>query len=115
MNAFTFLPFNMQIVDTKQLANTGIIITNPTSTIGSHAFEGARWCTSLQISNSVKKIGAFAFKDCTGLQSITIPDSVESIKVNAFEGCSNLKEIEIPISLIGLDWTANKHRIKVRK
>lgn len=93
----------------------GIIITNPTSTIGSYAFEGAHWCTSLQISNSVKKIGAFAFKDCTGLQSITIPDSVESIKVNAFEGCSNLKEIEIPISLIGLDWTANKHRIKVRK
>ena len=49
------------------------------TSIGSYAFDGCRYLTSVTIGNSVISIGSNAFEYCDGLTSVTIPNSVTSI------------------------------------
>ncbi len=67
--------------------------------IGSHAFHGCIFLSSVIIPNSVTIIKSETFRECSSLKSITIPESVTEIEFNAFHGCSSLASVSIPKSV----------------
>ena len=74
--------------------------------IGSSAFSGCTFLTSVSIPGSVTAIGSSAFSGCTGLTGITVPDSVTSIGSSAFSGCAGLRSISLPDSVTGIGSSA---------
>ncbi len=77
---------------------TEIVLPNTITTIGEHAFAGAKF-SSINIPNSVTSIGSMAFSSCTNLMFVTIPNSVTSIGSMAFEWCEGLI-IKVPNTVI---------------
>lgn len=65
------------------------------TSIGSSAFYGCSFLTSVTIPNSVTSIGDYAFYGCSSLTSVKIPNSVTSIGEGAFYGCSGLSSVHI--------------------
>ena len=68
----------------------------PVTSIGSYAFSGCSFLTSVTIPIDVTSIGVSAFSGCSGLTSVTIPDSVQEIGNYAFAGCENLLHLSLP-------------------
>ena len=74
-----------------------VIIEDGVTNIGSYAFAGCSYLTSITIANSVTSIGDYAFSGgCSRLSSITIPNSVTSIGKYVFRDCSGLTSVSIP-------------------
>ena len=65
------------------------------TSIGSYAFSGCNYMTSVTIPNGVTSIGSYAFYDCISLTSFTIPRNVINIGRSAFENCSGLTSISV--------------------
>ena len=74
------------IVDIPSAVTYGNVTYDVTS-IGTYAFYGSTYVTSITIPSSITSIDAYAFYGCTGLTSITIPSNVTSISRYAFYGC----------------------------
>ena len=85
---------------------SSVILPNSVTSIGGGAFYGCTGLTSITIPDSVTSIGNFAFDGCTGLTSITIPDSVTSIGGSAFNGCTGLTSVTIPDSVTNIGGSA---------
>ena len=85
---------------------SSVILPNSVTSIGGGAFLGCTGLTSITIPDSVTSIGNFAFDGCTGLTSITIPDSVTSIGGSAFNGCTGLTSVTIPDSVTNIGGSA---------
>ena len=66
---------------------------NTVKEIGSGAFQGCGFITSITIPGTVTSIEGNAFADCTGISTIIIPASVQTIGDGAFSGCSNLSSV----------------------
>ncbi len=81
-------------------------MTYSVTAIGSWAFSGCIWLTSIDIPNSVTSIGEEVFYGCSGLTSVTIGNSVTSIGYEAFYGCSGLTSIDIPNSVTSIGYEA---------
>ncbi len=75
---------------------TSMYIPSSVTSIGSYAYSGCSSMTSIRIPNSVTYIGSSAFSDCSSLTSINIPSSITFIGNYTFKGCSSLASIEIP-------------------
>ena len=82
------------------------IIPNSVTSIGSSAFYGCTFLTSLTIPNSVTSIGSAAFAYCFSLTSITLPNSVTTIGYTAFALCSSLTSITLPNSVTSIGFNA---------
>lgn len=78
-----------------------VVIPNSVLSIGEQAFTYSG-LTTLQIPNSITKIETGTFKNCNYLSSITIPNSVTTIKDEAFMRCENLKTLIIPNSVTSI-------------
>ena len=81
---------------------TSITIPDSITSIGSYAFSGCGSLTSITIPDGVMTIGDYTFYNCGDLTSIIIPDSVTSIGSYAFGGCSSLTSITIPDSVTSI-------------
>ena len=81
---------------------TSVTIPDSVTSIGSYAFRNCSSLTSVTIPDSVTSIGSYAFDGCSGLTSVTIPDSVTSIGSYAFDGCSGLTSVTIPDSVTSI-------------
>ena len=80
----------------KSLANIIIPATidgYPVMSIGSGAFQGCDFVTSITIPNTVTTIENNAFEGCTGITELIIPISVTSIGNNVFSGCTGLQRL----------------------
>jgi len=71
-----------------------VVITGGES-IGSHAFDGCTWVSSIVIPEGVTSIGEYAFSSCDSLTSIVIPEGVTSIGEYAFYGCDSLASVYV--------------------
>ena len=71
-------------------------IPDSVTNIGSYAFYGSTFLTSITMPNSITSIGIQSFTNCALLSSINIPNSITSIGNSAFFGCSSLLSINIP-------------------
>ena len=81
-----------------------VIIENGVTNIGSYAFAGCSYLTSISIPNSVTSIGEYAFSGgCSRLTSITIPNSVTTIGKYVFRDCSGLTSVSLPNTLISIE------------
>ncbi|MBR4770005.1 MAG: leucine-rich repeat protein, partial [Clostridia bacterium] len=78
---------------------TGVVIPEGVTSIGTSAFLFCSGLTSVTIPQSVTSIGGSAFSLCRGLTSVTIPKGVTSIGFRAFYGCSGLTSATIPSSV----------------
>lgn len=61
-----------------------IVIPDGALSIGSYAFSGCRYLTSVTIPNTVTSIGTGAFQNCNILTSLTLPSTLNSIRMSAF-------------------------------
>ncbi len=77
------------------------VIPSTVEVIAGHAFQSARYITSMHVPANVKHINAEAFRDVQGLNTITFdPNSkLENIQYYAFRWCYGLKEVTLPKSL----------------
>ena len=72
---------------------TDCVISDGVTSIGSYAFTGSYYMSSVTIPNSVTSIGDYAFNGYNNLGSVTIPVSVTSIGKGAFYGSKMLKTV----------------------
>ena len=85
---------------------SSVTIPNSVTSIGESAFMGCKNLSSVTIPNSVTSIGSSAFMGCEYLSSVTIPNSVTSIGESAFMGCKNLSSVTIPNSVTSIGSSA---------
>ena len=78
-----------------------VIITN-CDNIGSGAFWGCNYLTSVIIRGSVTSIGIRAFYSCRDLASVIIENGVTSIGAYAFSSCRSLARVAIPVSVTSI-------------
>jgi len=77
-------------------------VTYTVSYIGSSAFQGCTYLTSLTIKSGLTTIYSYAFKGCTKLTSVTIPNSVTKISDDAFYNCTALTSVSLPNTLTSI-------------
>lgn len=107
---YSYLSFRLLANDTYEIVANDIskvpselvIPSNngkPVSSIGSEAFSGCSWLTSVIIPDSITNIAGYAFKDCANLSSVDFGNGVTYIGLDAFQGCVGLTSITLPDSL----------------
>ncbi len=74
----------------------------PVTSIGSKAFYGHKYLTSVTIPEGVISIDSNAFYGCDKLTAITIPDGVTSIGDKVFYSCDTLSNVTIPDSVTSI-------------
>ena len=81
---------------------TGYVIPDGVTEIGTYAFEYCSSLTEIIIPDSVTEIAYGAFSRCFSLTEIVIPDGVTEINGAVFEHCSSLTKIIIPDSITSI-------------
>lgn len=73
------------------------VVMPKVTTIGAHAFEGARYLESIQFSQSVTDLGKYSFYNCSSLTHIEWAkvNDISIIPAYAFAGC-NLSTLTLP-------------------
>ncbi|GHU78058.1 hypothetical protein AGMMS49992_27700 [Clostridia bacterium] len=69
--------------------------------VGSEAFSGNSYVTSINIPNTVQELGWFSIAWCSSLTNIELPDSITIVEPEAFYS-SSLRTIKIPSSVISI-------------
>lgn len=67
------------------------------------------------ILETVKTIGTSAFCGCQYLTSVIFPPNLSTIKSEAFEGCNKLESIILPYTVKSIGWMAFKNCTNVKK
>ena len=84
----TITDYPTNAVGVVNVPNT--IVGKPVTQIGSSAFNGCTYITSVSIPLGVTVIGDFAFQSCVRLTNVNIPLGVTTIGGYAFQNCSLL-------------------------
>ena len=80
-----------------------VVIEEGVTSIGSNAFIGCSYLTSISIPSSIESIGEYSFCGCVRLSQVLIPDGVKYIGDSAFWACYNLTNITLPDSITSID------------
>ena len=80
---------------------TTYTIPQSVEVIAGHAFQSAKYITTMHIPAKVARINAEAFRDVQNLKTITFDanSQLQEIEYYAFRWCSSLKEVTLPKSL----------------
>ena len=70
-----------------------VSVPNGIKTIGTDAFAGNQFLTSVQLPSSVETIENGAFRNCTSLQEITFPGGLTRVESGAFAMCDSLAKV----------------------
>ncbi|MBR6206552.1 MAG: leucine-rich repeat domain-containing protein [Oscillospiraceae bacterium] len=76
-----------------ELTVPGSIAGYPVSGVGTRAFQGKDFLTSVTLPESVGSIGAFAFEGCGSLTAVTVMNRTAAIDGDAFSGAEALSAI----------------------
>ena len=88
-NIFTFMAFGNNINSIPQSLEK-IIISDGSTVILDHAFDGYSFVKEIELPDSITTIGKNAFYGCRNISSLNLKN-VESIGDEAFYGCTNLE------------------------
>ncbi|MCD8201463.1 MAG: leucine-rich repeat protein [Clostridia bacterium] len=80
-------------------SDAAVTVPSGVTSIGSRAFYGNPFLTTVIMPNSVTVIGYEAFAGCTRLISVKMPKNLMCIDGRAFADCVSLAEIGIPASV----------------
>ncbi len=73
-----------------------IILPSSLTSIGPHAFSGARNLERIEIPENVRSIGEAAFRGCSHLNNLILPDRLTQLGASAFQSCSALTRMFVP-------------------
>ena len=79
-----------------------VSVPNGIKTIGTDAFAGNQFLTSVQLPSSVETIENGAFRNCTSLQEITFPGGLTRVESGAFAMCDSLSKVTFSPALYEL-------------
>ena len=102
------LPENLQSIGSSAFEGctylTSINFPEKLQTIGNNAFFECENLTSIIFPESLQAIGECAFYNCINLSSITLPGNLRSVKSGAFSGCENLATIALSAKFSPKQW-----------
>lgn len=78
-------------------------VGNTVTSIGTDAFRGSSYLTSIIMPDSVTTINPNAFQSCSNLSYVSLGSGIESIEYGAFIWCSGIPDITIPASIEYID------------
>jgi len=85
--------------DTLYLSTSGksgqVTLSQGLKHIGTSAFDGCQYLTSVSLPAGLKSIGNYAFEFCTSLNDINLPSSLSNIGYGVLNGCTALKKIDV--------------------
>ena len=86
----------------SSLPVTRVVIENGITSIGSSAFYGCGYMTSITLPDTLTSIESGAFIFCTSLTNLTIPEGVTTIGNQAIYHCDSLISVSFPDSLTSI-------------
>jgi len=101
------IPGTVRIIGTSAFGGcaylSSVFVPEGVVEVSASAFLGCENMTAINMPSTVTNIGDNAFEHCSLLENINITQNVQNIGIEAFEGCSSLTAVSIPnsVSTIG--------------
>ena len=102
---FVTLPEGLTSIGTSAFAGckyvTSVVIPSTVEKIGDSAFENCRMLSSIAFAGQYRlyEIGNWAFYNCHELKELHLPEGVATIGYGAFYGCTYLEELVLPSTM----------------
>lgn len=97
-SAYDGLLYN-KLADTLYLSTSGksgqVVLPQGLKHIGTSAFDGCQYITSVKLPSGLNSLGNYAFEYCTSLTDINLPQTLTSIGYGVLNGCTSMRNINV--------------------